>query len=326
MSPRRARRRPAADGKRATARASLDRLSTGLRRLFGRNGLDAALSIVVIGLTLALPMLLLIVATAIERHLGPAETHYELTVFLEHGLAEPDVDALTARLAGLAEVSEVTVTEPAAALEELRALADLGSHEDSWLTEANPLPYVLGARLREGGAAGTGPPPELRARILEWSGVDDVQFNGEWLARVRALTRFADHLVTLVGGLLVLTALLVVSNTVRVAVTRRQREIVVARLVGADIVFIARPFVLAGLAYGLLGAGLAWILLSVVLAMLAEPFSTLVGEPGLAANGHLGPPGWAESAAVFAVGMALGALGSLAGLVPGLVKRSNDLT
>src|SRR5690606_26885757 len=73
------------------------------------------------------------------------------------------------------------------------------------------------------------------------------------------------------GGLavlLVLTLLLVMVNTIRLAIESRRNETLVIKLVGGTDAFIRRPFLYLGVLYGLLAGILAWLLLAGGLAWL----------------------------------------------------------
>jgi cell division transport system permease protein len=63
--------------------------------------------------------------------------------------------------------------------------------------------------------------------------------------------------------LLVLALLLVMINTIRLAIESRRDEIVVIKLVGGTDAFVRRPFLYIGVLYGLLAGLLAWVLLTI---------------------------------------------------------------
>jgi cell division transport system permease protein len=86
--------------------------------------------------------------------------------------------------------------------------------------------------------------------------------------------------VQIAGGLLAVAVLLIVGNTIRLAVLSRRDEIEVAKLVGATDAFIRRPFLYSGLAQGVLGAMLAWMLVQTGLWLLAGPVTELAGLYG----------------------------------------------
>jgi cell division transport system permease protein len=98
---------------------------------------------------------------------------------------------------------------------------------------------------------------ELAAAIEGLEGVEGLSHGQEWVegyARVAALVRIAAYGL---GAVLTLSALLIVSNTIRLAVYARADELEILDLVGASPVFIRTPFLLEGILQGAVGGLLA---------------------------------------------------------------------
>ena len=97
----------------------------------------------------------------------------------------------------------------------------------------------------------------------------------EWLQRLNSLMHLSRRLVQIVGGLLVLGVLLILGNTIRLAIENRREEIVVVKLVGGSNAFVRRPFLYTGLWYGVGGGVLAGLLVSLALWFLQQPVADL---------------------------------------------------
>ncbi len=98
--------------------------------------------------------------------------------------------------------------------------------------------------------------------------ITDAQFNRDWAERVRSLSRLARNAGFFLGGILILASLLIVSNVIKLNVLARQSEIELLRLVGATNSFIRTPFLLEGVAMGLLGGFLSLGLILAVVKLL----------------------------------------------------------
>jgi cell division transport system permease protein len=84
----------------------------------------------------------------------------------------------------------------------------------------------------------------------------------------------------------VLASVLLVSNTIRLSLFSRRREVEVMKLVGATDSFIRWPFVLEGLFVGALGGACAVALLAVAKVTLVDPLANavrLVSQPDMIA-------------------------------------------
>jgi cell division transport system permease protein len=181
--------------------------------------------------------------------------------------------------------------------------------------DENPLPasievdLVPAERSSEGLAS-------LAARLAALPGAAEVSHGHAWVegyARALSLMQAAAFAI---GGVLALAALVIVTNTIRLAVYARRDEIDILMLVGATRTFVSIPFLLEGLVQGVLGGLLALALVYGVFSLLGGPlqgaFTFLLG--------HATPAflGGGARAALVAGGAALGVVGSAAALLQGL--------
>jgi cell division transport system permease protein len=100
------------------------------------------------------------------------------------------------------------------------------------------------------------------------------------MQRLAGLLNLGNALVSILSLMFSLAVVVVVANTIRMDVANRSEEIEVLALVGAGDSFIRQPFLYSGFWYGLLGSGLALLLLSASLAYLQAPLATLLDAYG----------------------------------------------
>ena len=139
-------------------------------------------------------------------------------------------------------------------------------------------------------------------------GVEQVQFDWEWLARLRRLISIVNLAGFVAGGILAVAAAFTIANVIRLTMMLYREEIEIMRLVGATETIIRGPFLIEGLLQGLLGAALAVALL--VGAFFGArhflvPANSLLWS--FLFNGFLP---WQKIAALFGGGMLAGYLGS----------------
>ena len=144
-------------------------------------------------------------------------------------------------------------------------------------------------------------------RLSKLPGVDDVDYGREWLDRLEALARALRAAGAGATALVLGAAILVVANTIRLAVYARRDEIEIMKLVGATDGYVRLPFLLEGALQGLAGAGLAllglWAVQQWLLPRAAVAFSFAAG----AAIPILHAP---EALSLLAFGAAVGLVGS----------------
>jgi len=148
--------------------------------------------------------------------------------------------------------------------------------------------------------------------IKNVSGVEDVQFNRDWVQKMQSLSRLARAIGFFLGGILILASFFIISNVIRLNVFARKAEIEILRLVGATNTFIRLPFLIEGITLGILGS-----LLSLGLLFLLTKFFPLYIGRSLGALQeivgfrYLTMP---QSLSLVAGGALMGVLGSLSSL------------
>ncbi len=226
-----------------------------------------------------------------------------ITLYLAPDATEAQAGALVDELRreGTLEVVYVTRDE---ALSRLRQdLGDLGSTLDG--LARNPLPPSI--ELRPRARLSVDALRALAARLSKLPKVAEVDYGREWLDRLEQLAR-ALRAAGLGATLLVLgAAILVVANTIRLAVYARRDEIEIMKLVGATDGYVRLPFLLEGALQGMAGAGLAVLALLGVekwlLPQAAAAFSFAAGVAGPVLHAP-------EAMALVAFGAVVGLVGS----------------
>ena len=177
-----------------------------------------------------------------------------VTLYLDKETTDAQARALLQKIVAQSPDLEVAYVDRGLALRRLRTeLGDLSGALDG--LSQNPLPPSLEVTPRS-----ALPPSGVRmlaAQLGQFPGVAEVDYGREWLDKLEALTRGlrvfgAGALFTVLGA-----ALLVVANTIRLAVYARRDEIEIMKLVGATDGYVRAPFLLEGALQGLLGAALA---------------------------------------------------------------------
>jgi cell division transport system permease protein len=267
-------------------------------------------AIATIGVTLVLVGVFLLLVSNMERMLDQFGDALEVTAFLEPG-ASPDLQReLAARAGSIEGVESVRLVSPEEALERFRRGVGRGAALLEGLSE-NPLPASLEITLapEQRSAAGLA---RVVAALEGAPGIDDLSSGQDWVeGYLRAIS-----LVRTVGWgmatILALATLLIVANTIRLAVLSRRDELEILSLVGASRVFVNTPFLLEGVLQGTLGGVAALAVLYALFRLVLPGF-----EFGLEMLlGGVSPRFFSagEAALVVAAGAALGLFGAGAAL------------
>lgn len=226
----------------------------------------------VIGIALALPAGLYVLLGNLQQLATGWEGTAQVSLFMREDVGEPEIQALAHKLGRWEGVAEVRYISRAQALAEFRELSGFGAALDT--LDENPLPAVLVLRptLADADPAHM---QRLLTRLRALPAVELAQLDMDWIRRLNAIIELGQRGVLLLGALLSLAILLVVGNTIRLTILARRREIVVSKLIGATNAFIRRPFLYTGLWYGLLGALIAWLLVTLFIGLLRGPAGQL---------------------------------------------------
>jgi cell division transport system permease protein len=99
------------------------------------------------------------------------------------------------------------------------------------------------------------------AALRTMSGVDQVQYDWEWIARLRRVVNVINIAGLVAGGILAIAAAFTIANVIRLTMMLYREEIEIMRLVGATERIIRGPFLIEGFLQGTLGGLLAVVLL-----------------------------------------------------------------
>ncbi|MCG8591082.1 MAG: permease-like cell division protein FtsX [Proteobacteria bacterium] len=265
-------------------------------------------------LTIAISLVLVgafgLLVTNMQGLLDRFGREIHVTAYLEDDLAPAAQRELADRVATVEGVAGVDLVTQADAL--ARFQDSVGGAALLEGLDENPLPASLELSLHESARD-----PASLDRVVEaltgLPGVAELAYGQEWVegySRALALVRVG---AVGLGGVLAFAALLIVANTIRLAVYARQDELEILSLVGASRSFVRAPFLLEGLLQGAVG-GL------VALVGLYAAFRLLLPSVAYGLEFFLGSstPRFfdaAEMGALVCAGAVLGVTGSLSALL-----------
>ncbi len=230
----------------------LEYIGTTAAQGFWRNPVMSIASTFTIGLMLLLFAFFLATDRGLQAAVGVLESKVELAIFVEDNARVSDVLALRAHIEADPAVSRVDYVTKDQAMARLVDIAAKRPDIQIVDTSSNPLQDSLEIKLAHAQDA-----QRVAASLREEIGkgvVSDVVDNPQVVDKLLTITR-----VLSIGGLAVLAMMLIVAlfvivNTIRIAVHARRDEIEIMKLVGATDWFVRWPFILEGMLVGALGA------------------------------------------------------------------------
>ena len=237
-----------------------------------RTPVSTLMTCMVIGIALALPTGLHTLLKNAQQLSGGWESTAQISVFLKKKITAPQAQKIKSDIQSWPDVISVHYISREQALKEFQSLSGFGDALKALNT--NPLPSVLIVKpeLSKNNEQTT---QALLRKIRSLRQTDKAQLDMEWIRRLYAIMNIVERGVQILGGLLALAVLLVVGNTIRLAIQNRRKEIVVMKLIGGTDAFIRRPFLYTGFWYGLFGGIIAWLLVSFAMLSISSPIEKL---------------------------------------------------
>lgn len=234
------------------------------------NPLSSVLTWLVIGIALALPMGLNVALDNVGQLSASWDSPAQISLFIQDGISAEQAGELSLALVERADVAQARFLPREDALEEFRTLSGFADVLAS--LQENPLPHLI---LVSPASDSSDSAAVLRDELLEYPEVTQAVLDMEWLQRLNSLIELSRRLVLAVGGLLVLGVVLILGNTIRLAIESRRDEIVIVKLIGGSNAFVRRPFLYTGLWYGVGGGVFGAVLVAVSLWFLRQPVDRL---------------------------------------------------
>lgn len=266
------------------------------------NSLMSVASISTVALSLLILGLFLTMVLNMNNMASVLESQVQISVYLQDSLGDHDMREVGTRITALPGVTQVTFVGKEEAL--TRFKQRLGDKQSilSALGDTNPLPNSFEVKVDK--------PERVKAvadAVNQIKGVETAKFGQDVVEHLFALTKMMRIFGATLILFLALAALFIISNTIRITVFARRREIGIMKYVGATDSFIRWPFLIEGMILGFIGALIAVVLLTKTYSMFTERiYETLTFLPLIPQYPFL----LHISILLLIIGTAIGALGS----------------
>lgn len=227
---------------------------------FWRNGFVSLAAVLVMTVTLSVITSIIFMNAMLGSSLGQIKDKVDINVYFVTSAVEDDVLSIKRAVEALPEVREVEYISPEVALERFVA-----RHENDQLTlqaldelDENPLGASLSIRANETSQY------EGIANFLQDDGntlssfgtpiIDNINYfqNKVAIERLSKIIDSAEKFGLAIMIVLIFASIIIIFNTIRLAIYTAKEEISVMQLVGASNSYIRGPFVFAGVMYGLI--------------------------------------------------------------------------
>ena len=267
-----------------------------------RNGFMSFASISTVAVSLLVLGMFLMIFLNTNNLAQYLENQVQISVYMQDSATDKELASVKDKLTKMPGVVKVTQVSKQEALERFRKrLGDQDQLLNS-LGKENPFPNSFEVQVDN---------PErikvLTPQIGQLNKVETAKFGLEVVEHLFQLTKILRFGGILLVVFLAMATLFIISNTIRLTVFARRKEVIIMKYVGATDWFIRWPFILEGMTLGFFGAVVAFILInSIYSGLLTRIHATLAFLPLLPTSPLL----FYVDLFLLAAGTGIGALGS----------------
>lgn len=177
-------------------------------------------------------------------------------LYLKDELTQQQIDEIGRKIKGVEGIETTYYISKMEALENLKN--QWGEH--GYLLEGletNPLPNSYILKLKDIEYAG-----QVVDAVQNIEGLEEVKYYKDVVDRLLRITHFIRIAGLIIIGILIIISMFIISNTIKITVTARYREINIMKYVGATNWFVRWPFLVEGMVLGFVGAGIALLIVS----------------------------------------------------------------
>ncbi len=280
-------------------------IKQGFLQIFRNRGMSLASIFSILAMLLILGMFFVITVNINMFTEIVKQDYDQIEVFLLDDTDKTEAEALMAQISAHEGVTDVQYRSKDEALNVLKERWG----ESGYLLDSlgkNPLPASILISVESLDNAG-----EVAAYAGTLDGIEDVQYYQETVEKLTKITNFLQIGALIIMAFLVVVSVVVVSNTVKLTVFARAKEIRIMKYVGATNWFIRGPFLAEGIIIGMLAAllstGLIALIYKELIATIGPQVLAIVSMPLISTEYLTG-----NMLIIFlALGMSIGACGSI---------------
>lgn len=269
---------------------------------FKRNIWMTLASIFTVVLSLFILGFFSIVILNLNKMADTLESQVQISVYLKDDLSQEEIDETKETLSKIEGLQDIKFTTREEAMENFKKrLGDQQFLLDA-LDDTNPLPDSFSLTVTSPQQVKT-----IADTVVALDSVESASYSQDIINHLFNLT----HLIRLIGVALIIlltgAAIFIISNTIRLTVFARRKEIAIMKYVGATDWFIRWPFLLEGICLGFIGGGSATIFLYIVYNQVTqEIYEAMAFFPLIPQHPFINY----ISLAILVAGIIIGALGS----------------
>ena len=254
----------------------------GILNIF-RNKLVSLASVGIVAASLLIFGVFILAMLNFESFLEVIEEKPEIRIFCRKELEEEDISTIEQEIKASLKIKEYKMISKKEALEDLKELMQkqyIPSDEEDDIEikieedvldglDESFLPISFEIKLHD-----IKDVENVVSQFSRMAGVESIRYSKSGMSMIENFVYWFNIICVLLIVLLLITSIFIISNTIKIAVFARRKEIDIMKYIGATNWFIRWPFIIEGIIVGLLGAGLGFVIIGMIYNSLSTKFNS----------------------------------------------------
>ncbi|OPJ58706.1 permease-like cell division protein FtsX [Clostridium chromiireducens] len=223
-----------------------------------RNKTISLASVITVTATLFLMGMFILLSQNIQIGMKNVESQLQIQVFLKDGISITDQENINQKLSSIPGIGDVEYEDKSEALDKFNK--EVSENDNSLLSNYdssnNPLPNSYIVKLEK---------PEVSEQVISsienMPGIESINNDQKFTNKIISISNSLKWISIVLFILMIATSIFLISNTIKLTIFSRRKEIGIMKYVGATDWFIRWPFVIEGAVIGLIGAIASTVLL-----------------------------------------------------------------
>lgn len=244
----------------------------GIMNIF-RNKLVSLASVGIVAASLLIFGVFILAILNFESFLETIKEKPEIRIFCRYELEEEDISPIEQEIKGSLKIKEYKMISKKEALEDLKEFMQtkyITSDEDDDIErtieedvleglDESFMPISFEIKLHD-----INDVENVVSQFSCMAGVENIRYSQKGMSIIKNFVYWFNIICVLLIILLLITSIFIISNTIKIAVFARRKEIDIMKYIGATNWFIRWPFIIEGIIVGFLGAGLGFVIVGMI--------------------------------------------------------------
>ncbi|WP_196592787.1 permease-like cell division protein FtsX [Pectinatus sottacetonis] len=230
-----------------------------------RNNWMSLASIGTVTISLFILGMFIMVVANLDRMASTLESQVQISIYLKDNITKQQQSTIEDELKGIPGIDSIKYVSKEDAMKRFKSRLGDQKYLLNALDNTNPLPNAFEVTVKSPDMVKT-----ISQKVTKFKGIDSAVYAQDVVEHLFELTKLIRFIGIAVIIFLAGATIFIISNTIRLTVFARRKEIAIMKYVGATDWFIRWPFLLEGVVLGFIGGDIAALLLHISYSVLTH--------------------------------------------------------